>query len=92
MRSQNMAETSCRMQVEHALLTPRSRCVCARQLKSVRKQFNEYRATNRTMLHVTITLASYVVFLFLVDDFVLRRRIGIVCESYFCSFHRKGLQ
>ncbi len=57
--------------------------MCARQLKSVRRQFNEHDALRRTLSCMTITLASYgVVFLLLEENHVLQRRIVIVCE--FC--------
>lgn len=52
------------------LLTTPNRFVCARQLKSVRKQFNEYGTMKRTLLYMTSTLASYVVFFLLADDYV----------------------
>ncbi|CAM9276032.1 unnamed protein product, partial [Pylaiella littoralis] len=53
--------------------------VCARQLKWVRRQFNEYETMKRTLLYMTITLASYVgVVLFLLDGkYVLQRRVAI---------------
>ncbi|CAM9969419.1 unnamed protein product, partial [Ectocarpus sp. 8 AP-2014] len=53
--------------------------VCARQLKWVRKQFNEYEAMKRTLLYMTITLASYgvIVVYLLADDLVLGRRVSI---------------
>ena len=55
--------------------------MCARQLKSVRRQFNEYGTMRRTLLGMTITIASYVAVLFLVGgDEVLQRRITIFCE------------
>eukprot|EP00904_Undaria_pinnatifida_P012481 jgi/Undpi1/8363/HiC_scaffold_25.g10831.m1 len=53
--------------------------VCARQLKSVRKQFNEYQTMKRTLLCMTITLVSYavVVLYLLADDLVLTRRVSL---------------
>lgn len=65
-----------------------NRFVCARQLKWVRKQFNEYETMKRTLLYMTITLASYViVVLFLLGDKpVLQRRISIFCERLYCCF------
>eukprot|EP00903_Cladosiphon_okamuranus_P006656 g6499.t1 len=53
--------------------------VCARQLKSVRRQFNEYDTMKRTLLYMTITLTSYaiVVVILLADDLVLQRRVAI---------------
>ena len=58
------------------------RFVCARQLKFVRKQFNEYDTMKRTLLYMTITLSSYalVVVILLADDLVLQRRVSIFCE------------
>lgn len=54
----------------------------------VRRQFNEYVSMKRTMLYMTITLASYALFIFLVDDTVLERRLALLCESCDCSSHR----
>ncbi|CAN0141568.1 unnamed protein product, partial [Ectocarpus sp. 4 AP-2014] len=53
--------------------------VCARQLKWVRKQFNEYETMKRTLLYMTITLASYgvIVVYLLADDLVLGRRVSV---------------
>jgi len=58
-----------------------NRFVCARQLKSVRRQFNEYTTMKQTLLCVTILMASYRALYFLLDDNpVLQRRVTIVCE------------
>ncbi|CAB1110198.1 unnamed protein product [Ectocarpus sp. CCAP 1310/34] len=53
--------------------------VCARQLKWVRKQFNEYETMKRTLLYMTITLASYgvIVVYLLADNLVLGRRVSV---------------
>ncbi|CAM9700874.1 unnamed protein product [Ectocarpus sp. 4 AP-2014] len=53
--------------------------VCARQLKWVRKQFNEYDSMKRTLLYMTITLASYgvVVLFLLADDLTVSRRVAL---------------
>ncbi|CAM9905729.1 unnamed protein product, partial [Hapterophycus canaliculatus] len=53
--------------------------VCARQLKSVRKQFNEYETMKRTLLYTSIALLSYpVVVLFVLgDDLTTQRRVAI---------------
>lgn len=61
-----------------------NRVVCVRQLKWVRKQFNEYEKTRRTQIYMSVTLASYVVVaLLLADDHpVLQRRINIFCERF----------
>lgn len=63
-----------------------NRFVCARQLKSVRKQFNEYDTMKRTLLYMTVTLMSYalVVVILLADDLVLQRRVAIFCECFVC--------
>ncbi|CAM9758034.1 unnamed protein product [Ascophyllum nodosum] len=54
--------------------------VCARQLKSVRKQFNEYKSTKHTLLYITLCLGSFVIIVIflLADDFVLRRRVAVL--------------
>lgn len=59
------------------------RFVCARQLKWVRKQFNEYETMKRTLLYMTIVLVSYgvVVLYLLADDAVTVRRVAIFCEK-----------
>ncbi|CAM9464833.1 unnamed protein product [Ectocarpus sp. 6 AP-2014] len=53
--------------------------VCARQLKWVRKQFNEYDSMKRTLLYMTVTLASYgvVVLFLLADDLTVSRRVSV---------------
>ncbi|CAM9258383.1 unnamed protein product, partial [Scytosiphon promiscuus] len=53
--------------------------VCVRQLKSVRKQFNEYETMKRTLLYTTVVLFSYavVVVVFLGDDLTTQRRVAI---------------
>ncbi|CAM9739286.1 unnamed protein product, partial [Ectocarpus fasciculatus] len=53
--------------------------VCARQLKWVRKQFNEYDSMKRTLLYMTITLASYgvAVLYLLADDLTVSRRVAL---------------
>ncbi|CAM9633812.1 unnamed protein product [Ectocarpus sp. 13 AM-2016] len=53
--------------------------VCARQLKWVRKQFNEYDSMKRTLLYMTITLASYgvLVLFLLADDLTVSRRVAL---------------
>ena len=62
--------------------------MCARQLKTVRKQFNEYDTMKRTLLYMTITLLSYagVVVVWLADDLVMQRRVAIFCESVLLLF------
>lgn len=64
------------------------RFVCVRQLKSVRKQFNEYETMKRTLLFMTITLTSFavVVVVILAGDHVLQRRITMFCEFDCCWF------
>ena len=59
-----------------------ARFVCARQLKSVRKQFNEYKSTKHTLLYITLCLGSFVIIVIflLADDFVLRRRVAVLCK------------
>lgn len=64
--------------------SPSNRFVCARQLRSVRKQFNEYETMKYTLLYMTITLASFVglVLFLLADDLVVQRRLAIFCELH----------
>ena len=72
-----------RINTERVLLHsyPGNRFVCARQLKSVRKQFNEYGTMRRTLLCMIITLASSRVVLILLEyNPVLQRRVGVLCE------------
>lgn len=59
-----------------------NRFVCARQLKSVRKQFNEYDSMKRTLLCMTVTLASYavIVLFLLADDLTVSRRVALFCK------------
>lgn len=66
------------------------RFVCVRQLKSVRKQFNEYQTMKRTLLYTTGALFSYagVVLFVLGDDLTMQRRVAIFCESLILSFLR----
>ena len=61
---------------------PPNRFVCARQLRTVRKQFNEYDTMKYTLLYMTIVLASYVglVLFVLADDLVVQRRVAVFCE------------
>lgn len=65
----------------------RHRFVCIRRLKSVRKQFNEYRTMKRTLLYLTVALLSYalVVVVLLAGQHVTVRRVAILCESCFGS-------
>lgn len=59
-----------------------TRFVCARQLKTVRKQFNEYESSKRTLICITLCLASFVVVVVFLssDRFVLRRRVAVLCK------------
>ena len=58
------------------------RFVCVRQLKSVRRQFNEYDDLKRTLFYITVALLSYafVVVILLAGRHVTVRRVSIVCE------------
>lgn len=71
--------------IDHTRDDGADRFVCARQLKTVRRQFNEYDAMKRTLLYMTITLLSYavVVVFWLADDLVMQRRVAMFCESLF---------
>lgn len=65
---------------------PDDRFVCARQLRTVRKQFNEYVTMKHTLLYMTIVLTSYValVLFLLADDLVVQRRVAVFCEFSLC--------
>ncbi|CAN0505245.1 unnamed protein product, partial [Laminaria digitata] len=56
------------------------RFVCVRQLKSVRKQFNEYDTMKKTLFYITLALLSYalVVVVLLAGRHVTARRVSIV--------------
>lgn len=60
------------------------RFVCVRQLRWVRKQFNEYKEMTRTLLCVTLISVSYALVVVVALDSshqMLARRLAIVCES-----------
>lgn len=59
------------------------RFVCTRQLKWVRKQFNEFETIRRTLLIFTLLLGSFaaIVVVLLADDRVAARRVALLCET-----------
>ena len=66
--------------------------MCSLQLKSVRRQFNEYETMRRTVVCMILTLISFqVVMVLLEGDDVLKRRVGILCEFYVSPGHRTVL-
>lgn len=62
----------------------RRRFVCAKQLKTVRKQFNEHDTMKQTLLYMTVVLCSYpvIVIYLLADERVIERRVSLFCECY----------
>ncbi len=59
------------------------RFVLGRQLRWVRKQFNEYETMRHTLIYLTLALFSYAVIVVAILDnhHVIVRRVAIVCES-----------
>lgn len=64
--------------------------MCVRQLKAVRRQFNEYETMTRTLLYMTLAFISYavVVVVVLADDYITCRRVAILCEHNSACPHK----
>lgn len=58
------------------------RCVCVRQLRWVRKQYNEYESLKLSLLAASLMLVTYrlIINFVLSGDPLFQRRLSIICK------------